>query len=586
MTNLSDSGSILDIKYGQDPALDGLLLHFMTENNLEYTIDPLKNASPEQIQFMVALREGTFYAPCSDWMFRKLLRSELSPQLRDEYILRWRLLVGLLNDFCPDRYLRRRIVTLCKHKFRMVLSTPIYIPSRLNKRMVTIFMSQSGLDDPYRERRKALNAKAAELAESPVFDRVLNICPEETLACRRISDLRRELDFLELQRLLVFATVPQSFERGSVADVEGRMAAEIAASQEAFEPLRRLLDEDPERKLRILYLPDRSGGLVFDLQVVKALIRHGHRVILALKEGFYYDTPTFWDVESDPVLAHLFNGAHFVFEDRMSKNELLRVMRENQFVVISDGSRERFNPYRLSVTFARAWKEADLILAKGERHYRRLVLTSHEFTRDVLSFFRDDRGHFHLYHKPRPSWVSKFGEDYITAKAETIISQMRGARAEGNAIMFYSGIVGSIPGQTKAAIQVMTTFVRYLRDRLEGVYIINPAEHFEEGMDADDLMFMWEKVQRSGLLNVWRFQSTHDIEKSFELMGQRVPPVWAGKDATYSTGCTKEMHIALDVQRQHPELQIIGPDPEKFFRRREYGVGKFCDVAIDECARG
>nr|WP_284710789.1 ARMT1-like domain-containing protein [Desulfovibrio aminophilus] len=583
---MSDSGSILDIKYGQDPALDGLLLHFMTENNLEYTIDPLKNASPEQIQFMVALREGTFYAPCSDWMFRKLLRSELSPQLRDEYILRWRLLVGLLNDFCPDRYLRRRIVTLCKHKFRMVLSTPIYIPSRLNKRMVTIFMSQSGLDDPYRERRKALNAKAAELAESPVFDRVLNICPEETLACRRISDLRRELDFLELQRLLVFATVPQSFERGSVADVEGRMAAEIAASQEAFEPLRRLLDEDPERKLRILYLPDRSGGLVFDLQVVKALIRHGHRVILALKEGFYYDTPTFWDVESDPVLAHLFNGAHFVFEDRMSKNELLRVMRENQFVVISDGSRERFNPYRLSVTFARAWKEADLILAKGERHYRRLVLTSHEFTRDVLSFFRDDRGHFHLYHKPRPSWVSKFGEDYITAKAETIISQMRGARAEGNAIMFYSGIVGSIPGQTKAAIQVMTTFVRYLRDRLEGVYIINPAEHFEEGMDADDLMFMWEKVQRSGLLNVWRFQSTHDIEKSFELMGQRVPPVWAGKDATYSTGCTKEMHIALDVQRQHPELQIIGPDPEKFFRRREYGVGKFCDVAIDECARG
>jgi hypothetical protein len=62
-----------------------------------------------------------------------------------------------------------------------------------------------------------------------------------------------------------------------------------------------------------------------------------------------------------------------------------------------------------------------------------------------------------------------------------------------------------------------------------------------------------------------------------------VPPVWAGKDATYSTGCTKEMHIALDVQRRQPELQIIGPSPEKFFRRREYGVGKFCDVAIDKC---
>lgn len=92
---------------------------------------------------------------------------------------------------------------------------------------------------------------------------------------------------------------------------------------------------------------------------------------------------------------------------------------------------------------------------------------------------------------------------------------------------------------------------------------------------------MWEKVQRSGLIDVWRFQTVADIEKSFELMGQKVPSFWTGKDSTYSTGCTKEMHIALDVQKTNPEMQIIGPSPDKFFRRREYGVGKFCDSAID-----
>jgi hypothetical protein len=160
---------------------------------------------------------------------------------------------------------------------------------------------------------------------------------------------------------------------------------------------------------------------------------------------------------------------------------------------------------------------------------------------------------------------------------------MRVARAQGRTVMFYSGIIGSVPGQTKAAIEVITTYVTHLRNQLDEAYIINPGEHFEEGMDADDLMFMWEKVQRSGYINVWRFQTYFDIEKSFELMGRKVPPVWTGKDATYSTGCTKEMHIALDVQKAHPELQIIGPSPEKFFRRREYGVGKFCDVAIDSC---
>ena len=37
--------------------------------------------------------------------------------------------------------------------------------------------------------------------------------------------------------------------------------------------------------------------------------------------------------------------------------------------------------------------------------------------------------------------------------------------------------------------------------------------------------------------------------------------------------CTKEMQIALSVQKRQPELQIIGPAPEEFLRRREYGVG-------------
>ena len=131
---------------------------------------------------------------------------------------------------------------------------------------------------------------------------------------------------------------------------------------------------------------------------------------------------------------------------------------------------------------------------------------------------------------------------------------MRASKDSGKAVMFYSCIIGSIPGQTATAIKVADTFVRSLRERLDQVFIINPAEYFEPGMD--------------------------DIEASFGLMGLKVPPVWSGKDATFSTGCTKEMRIALDMQRSHPELQIVGPGPEKFFRRGDYGVGKFFDATI------
>jgi hypothetical protein len=158
---------------------------------------------------------------------------------------------------------------------------------------------------------------------------------------------------------------------------------------------------------------------------------------------------------------------------------------------------------------------------------------------------------------------------------------MRRAKTRGESVMFYSAIIGSLPGQTKVAIKTVDAFVKYLRERLDKTHVINPAEHFEEGMDADDLMFMWERVQRSGLIDVWRFQTVADIEKSFELMGQKVPPIWAGKDSTFSTGCTKEMRIALEMQRKYPEMQIIGPDPARFFRRQEYGVGKFFDKGLD-----
>ncbi|MDR3641460.1 MAG: ARMT1-like domain-containing protein [Humidesulfovibrio sp.] len=569
-----------EIRYGQAPALDALLLHFMTENSLEHSIDPVKNASPEQIRFIVSLEEDSFYAPCGDWMLHFLLKSHLGGDLRREYGEQWRLLVRTLRGALPAGPLRQRILFLCRHKFRMALAAPILIPSRLLKRMLTIFLTQSGITDPFREQKMNMNRRARTFLDSAFFNRLVNVCPEDRLSCASITDLRFELDLLEMERLLFFSTYkPFWLQEDSTEGLDADTMRE-SLSDVDFSPLRGVFR--PERgPLRILYLPRASGGILMDLKVVRSLLRQGHRVVLALKDGFYFDSPTVWDLESDPVLAEDFKDAYVLQNDRASKNELLQALREHALVIISDGSRERFNPYRLSVTFARAWKECDLVLAKGEAYYRRFIGTSHDFTRDVLVFFCDECGKFRMYFKPKPVHIMKFSEEAILDKAEGIINQMRQARDTGKTVMFYSAIVGSIPGQVKAAIEVLNTFVAYLRSRLEDTFIINPGEYFEEGLDADDLMFMWERVQRSGYLNVWRFQTDADIEKSFELMGKKVPPVWAGKDSTYSTGCTKEMNIALSVQKRQPELQIIGPGPERFLRRREYGVGRFSDVVME-----
>lgn len=570
--------SAREIRYGKDPALDALLLHFMTENGLEHSIDP-ENATPEQIRFVVSLDEDAFYAPCGDWMLHFLLKARLDDSLKREYTDQWRLLVRTVRAAMPKGPGRKRVLQLCRYKFRMVLNTPILIPSRLLKRMLTIFLALSGIPDPYFEKKREKNRRAKAFLESEFFNRLINICPEDRIQCTRITDLRFELDLLEMARLLFFSTHKPFWNDDEATKGLDADAMRHSLDRVDFSPLRSLFA--PERgPLRILYLPRASGGILMDLKVVRSLLRQGHRVVMAIKEGFYFDSPTVWDIESDPILAEAFRGAYFLNNDRVTKNELLQAIREHPLVVISDGTRERFNPYRLSVTMARAWKECDLVLAKGEAYYRRLIGTSHEFTRDLLVFFSDEQGKFRMFFKAKPAHVRKFSEEAIIAKADSIIAEMREARAEGKTVMFYSAVVGSIPGQVKTAIEVLNTFVGHLRSRMEGTYVINPGEHFEEGMDADDLMFMWERVQRSGFLNVWRFQTHHDIEKSFELMGKKVPPVWAGKDATYSTGCTKEMQIALSVQKRQPELQIIGPAPEKFLRRREYGVGRFSDVVV------
>lgn len=581
MSHLPEFASVQDLYWGRDPFMDAWLLHFMTENNIEHSVDPHKNASTEQIRFMVVLEENQVFVPCSDWMLRNLLHADLSEELFLEYKAMWRAHAKLISEFIPDKYLRRKIVALCRHKFNKVLKSSFLIPSRLSKHLSTIVLTQSGLEDPLREKKMQANMRVKRFIENKSLDRLLNTCPETHLSCQRIRDVRWGLDLLELRRLFTLSTMESIWSSDDFEPNWEELSRWIDTSIPEFDAIiTQYFGPGRTGHKKVLYIPETSGGIIFDILIIQSLLRLGHKVVLALKEEFHFFEPAFWDLEHCKVIREALEGAYFVEANNVSKNELLQIQRENPFVVISDGTRERLNLYRTSVTFARAWKEADLVIAKGDKNFRRLFLTSHEFTRDVLSIFSDASGQLRYYFKARSPKASHYSEAQILEKADGIIREMRKAKETGQKVMFYSAIIGSVPGQTTMALRILNRFVKHLRQRMEQTFIINPAEHFELGLDGDDLMFMWEKVQRSGLIDVWRFQSVSDIEKSFELLGDKVPPVWNGKDATFSTGCTKEMKIALDVQKRHPEMQIIGPSPEKFFRRREYGVGKFFDAAI------
>lgn len=588
MSKLPNFSSVRELRYGHDANLDAWLLHFMTENNIEPSVNPAENAQQEQLRFMVDLDDDQVFVPCSDEMFENLLHTRLSSALRQEYREKWRLLVHLARINITDRYTRRKIFSLSRHKVSAVLHAPFLIPSRFLKQLLTIFMAMSGVHDPQRAEKQLYNKRSQEFMASPGMNRCLYACPDSTLGCTSIKHLRWELDLLELARLCRLSLRPQIWESPDMLRDDPDFFQDICRPWPEFAAIMtRVMGADSGQKpLKILYLPDKSGEIMFDLRFIRVLQRLGHKVILAFKEGYSLSNPVFWDVEHDSALAGALGEAQLVENSRMSKNELLRALRESSLLLISDGTRERLNLWRTSVTFARSWKEADLIIAKGYPNHRRLFQNSHLFTRDIVCLYTDSAGQDQVCFKQKSSRVTKITESQVMAQADAIISRMRSARGAGKQVLFYSAIIGSIPGQVKVALKVVNTFVAHLRSKHTNVLIINPAEHFVEGMDGDDLMYMWERVQRSGFIDVWRFQSVGDIETSFELLGEPVPAEWHGKDATFSTGCTKEMNIALDMQRNHPEMQMIGPDPKRFFRRMEYGVGKYFDARITDKGRG
>lgn len=577
MKHIPPFTGIDQIHLGLNASFDAWLYNMMIDNNIAYQMNPDIIATPEQIRFMVALDRKQVYLPCSDATFAMLMQPVPPLELRRQYNRAWRIIMRLIRSVETDRKVRQRIVEFCRYRFRQYNKQHTLIPSRVVKRMTSLVFAQSSQEDPWIARRRDSNQRSQDLLELPEICRVLNAVPSEALS-GDMGDVRRNLNHVELARLMYLSMMsrPWLLTPPSPLCLDECFAAALREGT----ALRQIFGEGEEAPKTILFLCDADGGVILDLTMIYRLMRMGHKIILAMKADFYFYAPTIHDADTDPVLKHYLERGVVVHDLALSKNDLLQLLREYRLVVISDGTRERLNLYRTSVTFARAWKEADLIMAKGWRNAEILCQTTQSFTRDILCYWLDKDGVYHIRFRARAEGVHKYSEAAITEKADTIITQMREARREGKSVMFYSCIIGSIPGQTTTAIQVAQAFVNHLRQKLDDTFIINPTEHFTDGMDGDDLMFMWERVQRSGYIDIWRFQTVQDIENSFALLGRKIPPSWAGKDATYSTGCTKEMRTALDMQARNREMQIIGPDPEYFFRRNEYGVGKYFDARI------
>jgi len=590
MGNKIESSKNVNITYrpGENPEKDAWHTAFFIENHMDYFAYPDHVASPEQLTFMIYTEEDKRYYPCSDRMFEAIMSKNNSSFLQEKYKEVLQKIIELIDRQIEDESDKNFLEALIKIKFLHETRDEIMIPSRVEKRLLKIYLDRTLIDDPFLCEKAIRNNRVSKALCSEAFKKAINqvdntvvLNPPATLA-----GIKEFVEHIEIKRLLSLSVENSLWESDESKAYKESNFHKLFSRQmigNGVKPLLNFLgiEGKDDKTKKILWLADESGEIIVDLAIIKYLAKLGHKVIIAFKDGPLYTKVDFFDAREDEILSKQLEGAFFIEEKNIGKNELISILRSDKNIIaISDGTRENFNLLLTSKVFSRIFREVDGIISRGHDQKRRIFENHFQFTRNIFNISKGPDGSILISYKPKHPSVIKFSHSDLEKKAKIIIDQMEEAKKNGMTVIFYSGIIGSIPGKIQIAKKIMSVFIDFLKNQFAMTFIINPSEYFETGMDADDLMYMWEIVQRSGYIDIWRFQSYDDIVKAFRAMDKKVPPEWVGKDATYSTGCTKEMRVALDVQKKHPEMQIIGPSVEKFMRRNEYGIGKMYDQRL------
>ncbi len=584
---------------GHNPDMDAWYIAFFLENHLDYFSNPKDVATPEQVGFMVYTEKEERFYPCSDRTFNAIMSKHGSDYLQTRYQRILQTILQLVDQQLEDEHEKSYLKSLLRIKFIHETRDEIMIPSRLEKRLLQIYINRTQIEDPYIAEKLKRNRLAGKVLSSDDFKQALNFfdLKDHDRIPPKLNQIRRHLEFIELKRLIALTAHHRlwtSKTPRSISTAEYLSCFDTPIRGQGAEPFFEFLgrqgteetSSSANRRKKILWLANESGEVIFDLAIIRYLAQIGHKIVVAFKGAPLFYCADIFDVEEDPVLKDALEDATIVKDKILSKNELIKLLKSSRnMMVISDGTREILNLMLTSVSFSRLFKEVDGVISRGPQQRRRLFETHFQFTQDIFNITTEDDGAISIEYKPRHPAVRKFSHEDLERKARIIIHQMIDARKKGMTVIFYSGIIGSIPNRIDMAKKIMSVFIASLQETFSHAFIINPSDYYESGMDADDLMYMWEIVQRSGYIDIWRFQTYEDIAHAFGLMQKKVPPEWIGKDATYSTGCTKEIKIALEVQQQHPEMQVIAPPREKFFRRKEYGIGKMYDRRFSDIER-
>ncbi|MCP3900232.1 MAG: protein-glutamate O-methyltransferase family protein [Desulfobacteraceae bacterium] len=573
---------LIPFAYGKNPGLDAWYTAFFLENHIDHYAYPTKVGSPKQLEFMVSLEDDERYYPCSDEMFCSIMSRKKNDLTEKRYKQIYQRILKLIDDLISSKQEKTFLKSLVKIKYEHEIEQNIIIPSRLEKRLYKIFVSRTHIEDPYVRIKRKKNLKISKVLNSTIFDKALNSIDKsiEPLSDSSLAMLKKKIDDTIFKRYLTLLSIDSFWDKNESKKIQYNDLIKIFNTKITGNGLSPLLNLLSEKKQKILWIANETGEIIADLAMIRHLTKQGHTIVITVKDSPYFTKVSLMDINTDPILIKELEDAHFIHGTALGKNDLVEKFKKSSSTyVISDGTKESLNLLLVTTTFSRVFKEVDFVISRGSSQKSCLIDSHFKFTQDFINITNEKKS-ICVSYKAKSHQSIKFSHQELEEKAELIIGQMRDAKNKNMTVMFYSGVIGSIPGKIDTAKEIMSVFINSLETGYSNLFVINPSNYYEPGMDADDLMYMWEIVQKSGFIDIWRFQTIEDISKSFKMLNMEVPPEWIGKDSTYSTGCTKEIKIAQEVLKMNPEMQLIGPSIDKFMRREEYGVGSMYDQRL------
>jgi uncharacterized protein with ATP-grasp and redox domains len=363
---------------GKNPERDAWYTAFFIENHLDPFSHPDHASTPEQVRFMVYTEEDERYYPCSDQMFAAIINRNKSQFLQKHYHEVLVKMLELIQIQIEDKLERGYLESLIKIKHRHETRDEIMIPSRLEKRLLTIFLNRTLIEDPYIDEKAVRNRRVGKVLNSPTFQAAINHVESSDLlpAPTTVTGIKKLAEHIGIKRLLALSVEKSLWESDagqqlSQADYLNLFARKLRGN--GVKPLLNFLgihdkgsSSGSVQNKKILWLADEAGEAMVDLAIIKYLAKLGHKIIVAFKEGPLFTKVSIDDAGRDEALRRSLDGVLLITDESMSKTDLVKTLRgDHPVVAISDGTKEILNLLLASTTFARIFKEVDGIISRG-----------------------------------------------------------------------------------------------------------------------------------------------------------------------------------------------------------------------------